>query len=83
MVTHMAYMVQDEQMASLVYLALTGGAKDIIMQDIEIEDLKENYAILNIFKILDKEFLKPAHEQADVAFGRFEQTRRRTSQPMD
>eukprot|EP00972_Heterocapsa_arctica_P088849 13103338-Heterocapsa_arctica.AAC.1 len=64
-------------MASLVYLVLTGRAKDIISQELEIEDLKSNDAILTIFKILDKEFLKPGHEQADVAFRRFEQTRRR------
>jgi hypothetical protein len=83
LVTQLAYSVTNEQMASLVYLALTGGAKDIITQEIEIDDLKTHDAILNIFKILDKEFLKPAHEQADVAFRRFEQTRRRASQPME
>eukprot|EP00972_Heterocapsa_arctica_P075086 11079675-Heterocapsa_arctica.AAC.1 len=70
-------------MASLVYLALTGGAKDIITQEIEIDNLKKHDAILNIFKILDKEFLKPAHQQADVVFRHFEQTRRRASQPME
>eukprot|EP00972_Heterocapsa_arctica_P028705 4222663-Heterocapsa_arctica.AAC.1 len=58
MVMQLAYAVKDDQMASLVYLALTNGTKDIITQEIEIEDLRLDGAIMKIFKILDKEFLK-------------------------
>jgi hypothetical protein len=83
LVTQLAYDVKGDQMGSLVYLALTNGAKDIITQEIEIDDLRSDDALFAIFKILDKEFFKAPHEQADAAFRRFEQTRRRASQPME
>ena len=82
-VTQMPYQVPDDQMASLVYLVLTGDAKMVVSQTLEIEDLKAEDALMKIFKLLDREYMKAPHELADVAYRRFETTRRRQAQPME
>ena len=82
-VTSLAYKVPDDQMASLVYLALRSDAKALVSAQVEYEDLKGDKGLELIFSILDKEYRRADHEQADLAMRRYEVCRRRPSQAME
>jgi len=82
-ITALAYKVPDDQMASLVYLALRADAKALVSQQVEFEDLQESKGLEKIFEILDKEYRRADHEQADLAMRRYEVARRLPIQPME
>ena len=82
-VTSLAYKVPDDQMASLVYLALRSDAKALVSAQVEYEDLKGDKGLELIFSILGKEYRRADHEQADLAMRRYEVCRRRPSQAME
>ena len=82
-VTSLAYKVPDDQMASLVYLALRSDAKALVSAQVEYEDLQGDKGLELIFSILDKEYRRADHEQADLAMRRYEVCRWRPSQAME
>ena len=83
--TQTLYQVKEEQMAGLLYLALSPGEgrpRDL-MSHMAIEDICTEEGLKWMLQILDKEYKKESHVQADDAQEKYERCRRTPYQPMN
>jgi hypothetical protein len=82
--TQTLYQIKDEQLAGLVYLALAPGEgkpRDL-MAHIEVADLCTTQGLKGMLQILDREYKRDPHVQADDAQARYERCRRAPNQTM-
>ena len=83
--TRTLYQIKDEQMSGLLYLALAPGEgrpRDL-MSHMSIEDICTEDGLKAMLNILDSEYKKEAHVQADDAQEKYERCRRTPHQPMN
>jgi hypothetical protein len=82
--TQTLYQIRDEQLVGLVYLALAPGEgkpRDL-MAHIEVADLCTTQGLKGMLQILDREYKRDPHVQADDAQARYERCRRAPNQTM-
>ena len=86
LVVQKVYNVAQKDLAPLVYLALeTGEGKPrelVEMFDLETEICVDD-GVDRLFKILDKEFIRPHFERSEEAQKKFDRCRRNANEPID
>ena len=82
--TQTLYQISDDKLAGLVYLALARGEgkpRDLLSH-LEVSDLCTTSGLKAVLAILDKEYKRDPHVQADDAQARYEKCRRTPHQTM-